>query len=507
MSEGAPLLQLRGIAKSYGAHRVLSGVDLQLDRGESIALIGENGAGKSTFSRILTGVAQPDEGEILLDGERVSFSAPRAALAKGIAFIPQELAYLPDMSVAENILLNQWPARAGMTRRAASIRRAEEECRRYGIDLGDLSRRMGDLKLADRQIAEIAKALTRRARLIVLDEPTAALSEAESRALFAILGRLNAEGVGIIYISHRMDEVFGFSHRVAVLRNGSVVAVRRPSETTPGELIADMLGQAAGEAVHRGGADAARGEPVLRLADWRHGGTVALHGVSLEIGHQEIVGLYGLRGSGTDLLAEGLGGLRPEMSGELVLNGIARPPFRSPLEARRAGVAYLPAERKRNGLVLGHAIRNNLSAMVLKRLSRFGFLRQRAERRAAGDVAKRFDVRCRSIEQPVGELSGGNQQKVLLASRMAADPDVLVLHEPTRGVDVGARVQIHHFLSENASRGCATLLVTSDLEEAVAISDRLLVMREGRIVGTLTGAGKTQGAAVALAAGQDLDPS
>jgi len=494
------LLEIAGLAKSYGSNRVLSAIDFHLDAGESVAVIGENGAGKSTFAKILTGVIRADEGSIRLAGEVVSLHSPRDALRHGIALIPQELAYVPHMTVAENILLGAWPSWYGMTWQRASLRRARANCRRFGIEL-DVARMMATLKLADRQIVEIVKALSRRARLIVLDEPTASLSEQESRTLFAILARLTADGVGVIYISHRMDEVYRFSDRVVVFRNGELVASVAPAETTPAQLIAHMLGQEKEAFAHAIGFPGAGRERSIELRGWTRPGLPPLSNVTLALDAGEIVGLYGLRGSGAELVAEGLAGLRPDIEGEVVLHGRPARVFPTPLAARRANVAYVPPERKRDGLVLMLSIRANLVLLILRQLARWSVIRRRSEQAAAASLASKFDVRYASLNQKVGQLSGGNQQKVLLASRMAAEPRLLVLQEPTRGVDVGARVEIHRFLVEIADRGCAVLLVTADLEEAVAVSHRLLVMREGRMAGELSGTGKTQARAIALAAG------
>jgi ribose transport system ATP-binding protein len=497
---GSALLETRKITKSYGSNRVLANVDFRLDRGQSVAVIGENGAGKSTFAKVLTGVIRADAGTLSLDGRAVSFASPRDALQHGIAFIPQELAYVPHLTVAENILLGRWPSWRGLTTRAAALKQARAECEHFRIDI-DVRRPMATLKLADRQIVEIVKALARRARLIVMDEPTASLSDQESLVLFEILGRLTAEGVGVIYISHRMDEVYRFSDRVDVFRNGELVASVPPSQTTPGQLIAYMLGGEREDFSHSAQAADSTQPALAELRSWTRGGLPALSGVSLRIASREVVGLYGLRGSGTELIAEGLAGLHADINGELLVGAYRGRPFATPVAARRAGVAYVPAERKREGLVLPLSVEANLSLLILKRLSRFGAIRRRLERARAVEVARQFDVRYRSMRQRVAELSGGNQQKVLLGSRVAMAPDLLVLQEPTRGVDVGARVEIHKFLGSIAQRGCGVLLVTSDLEEAVAVSHRLLVMREGRIVGELSGPTCTQANAVALAAG------
>jgi ABC-type sugar transport system ATPase subunit len=494
-----PLLATVGLGKRYGQHQVLRDANFELHAGESVAVIGENGAGKSTFAKIITGVIRPDEGTIYLSSQPVSFRSPRDALQQGIAFIPQELAYVPYLTVGENIMLGQWPSRFGVTSTAVAVRRAREALRRIGIDV-DVDRLMVSLKLADRQIVEIVKALTREARLIVLDEPTASLSEAESRALFAILARLTETGVGVIYISHRMDEVYRFSDRVDVFRNGVLVASVPTRQTTPNQLIAHMLGQEREVFNHESRASDVQ-QPVIELRGWTRAGIPQLQDVSLSVGRGEIVGLYGVRGSGAELVAEGLAGLRPDIAGQLAVEGQADRVFSTPLAARRANVAYVPPERKRDGLVLTLPIQANLGMLILRFLSRFGVLKARLERARAVDVARRFDVRYRRIGQLVSQLSGGNQQKVLLASRMAAQPRLLVLQEPTRGVDVGARVEIHKFLTEIADQGRAILLVTSDLEEAVVVSDRLLIMRDGALVGELTGPAKTQPNAVALAAG------
>ena len=499
-----PLFELKGIGKRYGTTPVLSDINFAVARGESVALIGENGAGKSTFSKIVTGMIRPDTGEIWLDGTEVKFNSPRDAMSVGIGLIPQELAYVPHMSVAENILLGQWPGRFGFAPKSAGLRQAKAACERFGIDLGDLSRPMSTLKLADCQIVEIVKVLARNARLVVLDEPTASLSEKESADLFAILRGLNRDGVGVIYVSHRMDEVYRFSDRVTVLRNGSLIFTVPPAETTPTLLITAMLGKENAALIADDAPKHAAGAPVVELKGWTSSGQPPLDSIDLAVRRHEIVGIYGLRGCGADLIAEGLGGVKPQLQGELVLYGKQRPIFKTPLASRRAGIAFVPAERKRDGLVLQASILRNLTLLSLKRLSRFGLMNQKAERTQAAAAAAQYDVRFHGLKQRIDQLSGGNQQKILLASRLAVNPKLLVLQEPTRGVDVGARVQIHQFLRSVAEGDVGMVMVTSDLEEAVAVSHRLIVMREGKIVGELSGPSKTQAAAIALAAGEQI---
>ena len=491
------LLAVTGLSKSYGAYRALNNFDFVVEPGQAVSVIGENGAGKSTLAKILAGVIRPDAGTITLNGEEVQLGSPRDALRRGVAFIPQELAYLPNLSVAQNILVGTWPNRFGISTRAMSIAKATEESKRFGIEL-DVERRMARLKLGERQLVEIVKALARRARLIILDEPTASLSENESQILFRVLRKLCDQGVGIVYISHRMDEVYRFSDRVDVLRNGTHVASAAPSTTSPAQLIEFMLGQA-GEHLPESSAHRSTAEVRLALVDWRAEGVPTLDGVNLDVRSGEIVGVFGLRGAGQELIAEGLAGLHSNIRGELTVNGRRTRLFTKPRQARKAGISYVPAERKREGLVLALSIRANLTLLILRQISRFGIRVVSLERARALELARRLNIRYRNLEQRTGSLSGGNQQKVMVGSRLATRPTIFVLQEPTRGVDVGARVEIHKFLRELAVGRAAIVLVTSDVEEAVLVSDRLLIMREGSIVGELIGSTKTQSQALALA--------
>lgn len=503
MAVPAPLLQLRNIGKTYGFTTVLAGVDLDLAEGETIALLGENGAGKSTLSKIITGVVQPDrDGWYSIEGQPVSFSAPRDALAAGVALIPQELAYVPAMSIADNIMLNRWKGAAGFVTGKRILADAIAACERVGIDLGDLKRPMTQLRLAERQLVEIVKAITRRARIIVLDEPTAALSQDESSRLFALIDRLNKEGVGIIYVSHRMDEVYDFSHRVMVLRNGRKVADLITKQSTHAELIAHMLGHEHQANVNDDAPDPEAVAPAIKVSGWSLTGFPSVSDVSFFIAPTEILGIYGLRGSGSDLVAEGFGGMRPDMAGSLEVFGESAAIPVSPIDTRKLGIGHVPAERKREGLVLKRSIQENAVMLIMKSLAQFGFINGAREKETARELVTRFDARYNGLDQTIGQLSGGNQQKILLASRIAINPRFLVLHEPTRGVDVGARGQIHHFLRSIARKRCPALVVTSDIEEAVDLCDRLLVIRQGRVVGELRGAAKTQAAAAQLAAGE-----
>jgi ribose transport system ATP-binding protein len=492
------VLRASKLAKSYGGHLVLKHVDFAIGRGEIVAVIGENGAGKSTFAKIVAGVVQPESGEIYVEDRRVTFQSPRDALKLGIAYIPQELAYLSNRTVADNILLGRWPHRAGMTSDAAIISTARAEAQKFGIDL-HVRWRMVNLTLAERQLVEIVKALSRSSKVLVLDEPTASLTSGESQKLFGILRQLVRAGLSVIFISHRMDEVFDVSDRVVVMRNGDVVGDVPTRKATRPQLISLMLGAAA-EELGAQRPDRALTEPALELRGWAWSGEPPIRDLNLTVHRGEIVTLFGLRGSGGEAIAEGLAGRNTKFTGSVVVEGRDLPIFRTIKASIRAGIGYLPAERKRDGLVMPLSVQTNLTLLVLRSLSRLGLTQIPAERAMAQRMRDTLQIRLRTLAQPVATLSGGNQQKVVLGSRLLTHPRVLVLQEPTRGVDVGARYEIHQYLRSIAEEGTAILWVTTDVEEAVLVADRLVVLREGRIVAELTGSSKTQGQAVALAA-------
>lgn len=475
-----PVLSVDGVTKRYGENVVLDGITFSLAAGERTALLGENGAGKSTLAKIIAGSTRPDDGGIAVDGRGVRFTVPRDALAAGVSFIPQELVYVPALTVAENISLGAPPSRFGFTSPSAMIRAARKYADIAGFDL-PLDTPMADISLAQRQLVEIAKAVTRQARILILDEPTAALESEDSARLHELLGRLSASGVAVILISHRLEEVFATCDTVHVLRNGALVRSSRTADLTPSQAIADMLGheQSSTAKVDRRSSDA---PPRLEVRGLRRTQAPILDDVDLVVREGEIVGLYGLRGSGADTLAETLGGLHPDAVGRIAVAGATMDRLRNPRQSWRAGIAYVPADRKSQGLVLIDSIRRNFTLPDLRRVSRAGWILRRRERAVAQNLYTRVRVRARSIDQTVGELSGGNQQKVLVGNRLLADAPVLVLHEPSRGVDVGAREEIHDILRGLADGGTAQLVVTSDIEEAVLLCDRLLIVHRGRIV-------------------------
>jgi ribose transport system ATP-binding protein len=500
----ASLLSAEQLFKYYGPQAALQDVSFDLADGEILAVVGENGAGKSTLSKILAGVVQPDSGSLTLRGQPLRLRSPREAIEAGMSYIPQELEYLPNLTVADNLLVGRWPNRHGFTNRQMGRAEAERLAATFGISL-DVRRPITEMGLAERQLVEILKALARETSVLILDEPTAALTSDESENLFRVVRGLAAADVGVIFISHRLDEVMGVAHRILVLRNGIVAAEMDAASTTPREVIRAMLGTE----LRSSPAASTNGEGdrpvVLKLDGWTRIGLPNIVDANLELREREILGLFGVRGSGADLIAGALGGRVGGFEGSMTLLGKTYEPFASPRAARSAGVGYVPPERKRDGLVLGLSIQANISMLVLDRVDRGGFIRRSAERGLAEQWRERLGIRSQSLTQEVRSLSGGNQQKVLLASRLATEPAVLVLNEPTRGVDVGTRLQIHEYVRGETERGRSVLWVTSDVEEAVAVSDRLVIIRDGSIVGELTGGALTQSNALALATGTEAD--
>jgi ribose transport system ATP-binding protein len=499
-----PFLRLRGVGKRYGSTMVLRDVSLELAPGRCTALVGENGAGKSTLVAIMSGKISPSEGSMQVEGRPVTFRSPRDARARGIVVIPQELAYVPDLSVAENVVLANWPRRRPIAAQRWMRRRCREIFDDLEIDL-DVRRAMIELPLADRQLVEVAKVLASHARLLILDEPTAALHARETEALLARLDALKRQrGVSLVYVSHHLDECFAIADDIAVLRNGRLADHTPAAATTRARTVAAMLGHEYQEPP-AGVPPGAERPAVLEVSHWARARPPTLRDVSFTVHAGEVLGIFGLVGSGAEAIARGLGGHDSGISGALRHGGRLHPVPRSPRRARRLSVAYVPAERKTDGLALSQSVGEHLTMMIIGRHARLGWVRRRAQRRSGRALAERFDVRCRGLEQPTEQLSGGNQQKVLLASRIAASPRILVLHEPTRGVDVGSRAQIHRTLADFAREGAAVVVVTSDLQEAVDVTDRLLVMRAGRLVAELTGTDKTGASALAIAAAGAAD--
>ena len=481
------LLDAAGVHKRFGGVHALRGVSLEVRAGEVHALVGENGAGKSTLINILAGAERRDAGRIVFAGRDVDFHSPAESQAAGIAVIHQELATLPTLSVAENVLMGRLPSRSGFLDRHAMHAEARALLAQAGIGI-DPRIPLSELSLSQQQLVEIARALSTGARLLVMDEPSSSLTEHETRRLLELVRQLRARGVAILYVSHRIAEVFSVADRITVYRDGAYVATVDAAAATPADVIGSMVGRALPTSVHNGSPSA--GAPVLELRSLTRRGTGAegnrppLHDVSLMVRRGEVVGLAGLVGSGRSEVARAIFGAEPFDSGEILLDG-QRVRFRSPADAVRAGIAMVPEDRKGLALFVDQPVRSNISAVALPALTRFGVVRRQRERAIAAEHVGRLQIRTPGLETPVRKLSGGNQQKTVLARWLLTRPKLLILDEPTHGVDVGAKAEIASLIGALARDGVAILLISSELPEVLALSDRVLVMRAGRIVSEL----------------------
>lgn len=498
LKQNDALLAATGITKSFDGVVALRGVSLELGAGEVHALVGENGAGKSTLIKVITGAIQADEGQIELSGKPIDRNSPRLARSLGIAAIYQQPALFHELTVAENIALgleqrSLWSRIDWRTRR----RRAADLLRQAGANI-DVERPAGDLTMPEQQLVEIARAIGTQARILIMDEPTASLSQEETRNLFEVIAALRARGAGIIYVSHRLEELALIADRVTVLRDGCVVATRPVAETEPGELIRLMVGRELSAIFPERRVEP--GEVVLELRGLgcRSSG---VSNASLAVRAGETVGLAGLVGAGRTELGRCIFGLTPSSEGQILVRG---KPVRigSPAEAIKLGIAYLPEDRQRHGVIPEMAVGANISLASLDRLRRFPLMDFRRERAIATDYVQRFSIRAPTILAPVSTLSGGNQQKVALSRWLAIKPSVLILDEPTQGIDVGAKAEIHGLISELAAQGTAILMISSDLQEVLGMSDRIAVMRSGRIVGVVDRKGATQQEILMMALGQ-----
>ena len=476
-SSGPPLLCMDGISKSFSGVHALTGVHFDLRPGEVHALMGENGAGKSTLIKMLAGVYSPDAGTIEIDGSPVHIGTPQRARQLGIAVIHQELNTIPGMTVAENLALGCEPlTRLGVLDRTRMRRDAREKLAKIGATFSP-DAPIGRLSVGRQQMVEIARAVSEDARILILDEPTASLSEGEAQRLFALIEEMRAAGMGLIYISHRMEEVYRLADRVTIFRDGHWVDTRDRADSTPEGIVTSMVGREVGSLyVHD---DHACGDVVLEARGIGNG--VDIGPADLQVRAGEVVTLAGLVGAGRTELARLIFGADRIRVGELRLGGKAAK-VDNPVDAIRLGIGLVPESRKEQALFLDMAIRDNVVMSALDGLSRLGVLRRRLVGKTVDDQVRALAVRCASAQQLVRGLSGGNQQKVILARWLSLAPRVLLLDEPTRGVDVGAKHEIYRIINELAQRGVAILVVSSELSEVLGISDRILVMRNGRLV-------------------------
>jgi len=496
-SSAHPLLELRGVSKSFGAIRALRSVDLDVQPGEIHALLGENGAGKSTLIKVVTGAHQPDEGSVIVDGQPTSHLTPATARALGIACIYQQPALFPDLTVAENISLRLDPAPTlGRVDWKARYARAQDLLAEIGAEISPAAE-VRFLPLPARQLVEIACVVGSGARILLMDEPTASLTRNEQHLLFGLVRRLRERGAGILYISHRLEEIFALADRVTVLRDGQSVGTTRMEEATEAILIRRMIGREMTQLYPAGGA--AVGDPVLSL---RGVGCAAsgVHDVSFEVRAGEVLGLAGLVGAGRTELAHVLFGLTPADAGEIRLRDRSIVP-RSPRQAIAEGIAYVPEDRPRQGVVPQMSVAENVTLAVHPKLFRGSWLRPAAEHALTLEYIRTLAVRPPQPDIPVGALSGGNQQKVAVARWLATNPRLLILDEPTQGVDVGAKSEIHHLIRRLTAQGMAVLLISSDLPEVLGMSDRIGVMRAGTLVALLPG-GSAAETVMAAALGQ-----
>ena len=484
-----PLLAATGIVKSFGGVQALRGVDFDLRGGEIHALLGENGAGKSTLINVLSGVHPPDEGTVTIDGAPVRFSNPREAQAAGIATIFQELDLVPSLDVAANLFLGRELVRPGGFLDIARMRR-EARKRLEAIELNiDVERPVGQLSIGHRQVVAIIKALSYATRVLIMDEPTAALTVGEVDRLFAIMRKLSASGVGIVYISHRLEEVPRVADRVTVMRDGRHVATVPMGETSIDKLIAMMVGRELAQ-LTRESVPAPAGEVVLEVQGLARRGV--LHDVSFQLRRGEILGFAGLMGAGRTEVARAVFGADPIDAGSVRVHG-REVAIRSPEQAVAAGIGYLSEDRKHFGLATGLDVQDNILLASFARFRKaFGFVDEARGRRVALDLVQRLSIKTPGLQQQARFLSGGNQQKVVIAKWLLRDCDILFFDEPTRGIDVGAKAEIYKLIKSLAAQGKAIVMISSELSEVLLLSHRVIVMCEGRITGVLPGSAATQ---------------
>lgn len=472
--EKSPVMEMRRISKRFDATQALDDVSLTLYPGEVHALIGENGAGKSTLIKIMTGVYQPDLGEMLLDGKPIAIRNSQEAQTHGIAAIYQEPMVYPDLNVAENIFISHQD-RGPVVRWGKMYKDAEAILKKLDVRL-DVRMPARGLTLAAQQAVEIAKAISLQVRILIMDEPTASLSQHEVTQLFKLVRSLCSQGVSVLFIGHRLEEVFTIADRITVLRDGKWISTRARREVTNDLVIRDMVGRDVKDFFAKGTAE--RGDLLVSVRNLGKAGV--FHGMNFDVYRGEVLGFAGLIGSRRTDVALAMFGIEPADTGEIVIEG-RRQKVTSPDSALRMGIAYASEDRRQLGLVMPMSIVSNISLPMLSHyLTRLGLLRQRKEVATAEKFRQRLNIRTPSVQAEVARLSGGNQQKVMLSKWLNAEPKLLILDEPTRGIDVGAKAEVHHMISDLAAQGIAVIMISSDLPEVLGMSDRILVMREGR---------------------------
>ncbi|MCP4167562.1 MAG: sugar ABC transporter ATP-binding protein [Chloroflexi bacterium] len=499
-SRQKPIFEFFNIDKIFPGVRALDDVSLDVYPGEVLALVGENGAGKSTLLKVMNGDYEPDGGSIKFRGETVAFQSPAEAHALGVRVIYQEPEILPDLTVAENIYMGELPTRFGSVVDWSKIfKMAHADLERLGV--GETiapEAKAGTLSVAQRQMLEIVRAVRTNASILALDEPTSSLSEADSEQLFEIVEQFRQAGVGIIYVSHRLPEVLQLADRIAILRDGELVAVRKRDETDESELVSLMVGRELKELFEQ--RTTVQEEIALKVEGLT---TARVTDISFEIRKGEVLGFAGLVGAGRTDLAKALFGEDKLLSGKIFVNGKAAK-IRNPKSAIKAGIGFTPEDRKKEAMVMMRNVRENITLVILRSFSRMHFVNRRKEDKVVADLVDRLQIKTPTTEQDVNKLSGGNQQKVVLARWLARSPDVLVLDEPTRGVDVGAKAEIYKIIQELASSGIAVLFISSELPEVLGVSDRIIVMQDGFINGEVQAKDATEESVLRLAMASHL---
>ena len=499
MMASVPVLEIRNVSKHFGAVKALTEVSFSLEKGEVHALCGENGAGKSTLMNIIAGVLQPTEGDVLVDGAPVKVTSPAVAQSLGLGLVHQEIALCPDATVAENMFMAATNRRRSPFMNYGRLERDAQVVMNRLAPI-DVRRKVGDLSISSQQLVEIAKALTLDCRVLIFDEPTAALTESETQILFAIIRDLKAQGISIIYISHRMAEIFSLCDRVTVFRDGRYVSMEKVADVTPDDVVRRMVGREITQLYPEKQAPAERTDEII-LSVRNLGDGSRFTDVNFDLRKGEILGVGGLIGSGRTEIAEGVCGLRPVIDGKVQLHG-QRLRARSYAQAAQAGVVYLSEDRKGSGIFLDLSIAQNIAVLDLKSLTGpLGLLNSKAEADRAHNLVRRLGVRMGGIDMPVSSLSGGNQQKVAIAKQLAVNPKVILMDEPTRGIDVGAKSEIHRLLRDLARSGIGIVVISSELPELLGLCDRVLVIHEGTVAGEVEGEAMTEEAIMRLASG------
>lgn len=491
--ESNQLLYMSNIVKTFPGVKALNGVQLTIQKGEVHALMGENGAGKSTLIKILTGVYHHDEGTIVLDDEHVGFKTPIEAQLKGISTIYQEVSLIPYLSVTENIFIGREPkTKVGTIDWKKAHQDAEAVLSNMGIHI-DVKQPVNNYSTAIQQMVSIARAISMKAKLVVMDEPTSSLDDKEVEILFGVINQLKQQNVSVIFISHRLDEIYTVCDRITVLRDGNYVGTWPISQLTQNQLISQMIGKSEAEAAElmkmKDTVDKSNEPLVIQLKNVKEGNRVA--NISFEIYKGEVLGLAGLLGSGRTEVAKVIAGVTSSDDGEITYKA-SKMHFHSPSEAISAGIAFCTENRKTEGIIPNMSVRENITLANLKKFSKFGFVLRKKQNEVVNEFIEKMGIKTPNADQKIKNLSGGNQQKVLLARWLALNPSLLILDEPTRGIDVGAKAEIHSLINDLSKSGLSILLISSEFEELIHNSDRIVVLREGQKVGELNGNERTQ---------------